>query len=281
MLGYSLHLPYPSLHNIKRYTSYDQYLKFYGIDVLQCIGFGLLLLLLLRFINNEKTYSYIVLFLGLVIFFLTPIIKSLDLSFIPLPILVYIQPIHYSLFPVFPWVSYIFLGAFFSYLYYNSLVKDSLYFLSRTIIKLFLTVSVINAVLFYFILNEDPKTSYSFFALKLSIVILIMFSLNIFFDKYKDKSFPIIEKFGRYSLLVYWFHLVLLYKKIRDNFSLVELIGQNMSFYSCFLISVIIIFCCLGLICFWESIKRNKFYTRITYIGIFLLASYIFFFTYY
>jgi len=280
VLGYSLHLPYLSLHNILRYTSEDQWLKFYGIDVLQCIGLGLLIILLLRtLISNDKIYSYSILIVGTIIFFATPIVNKLKLDFLPVPILVYIKDINYSLFPIFPWLSYILLGTFFGYLYFIHKENNEISF-SNKVVKYSLITSIVSAILFYFLLNENSKTSYSFFALKFSLVILIVFLFNIVSLKHQ-KSFKIIEKFGSYSLLVYWFHLVLLYKKIKDNQSIVELIGYSADFLTSFIISFIIAFSCLGLILVWETLKTKKIYKYGILYGLLFSFLYIFLFTYY
>ncbi len=74
LVGYLIHIPYFSLKNIIIYASPAELASFYSTDVLQCIGSGLLMLLLLRMIITSDTlYHFIITIIGLSIVFLTPI----------------------------------------------------------------------------------------------------------------------------------------------------------------------------------------------------------------
>ncbi len=56
--GYSLHLPILSLRRLMHFYSQDVLISFYNVDILQCIGFGLLFLFLTRLLfNTDKSYN--------------------------------------------------------------------------------------------------------------------------------------------------------------------------------------------------------------------------------
>ena len=59
IIGYALHLPFYSLSKTINQSTPQLLESFLAVDVLQCIGFGLLFLFLTRLlIKSDKTYHY-------------------------------------------------------------------------------------------------------------------------------------------------------------------------------------------------------------------------------
>ena len=93
--------------------------SFFYVDVLQCIGTSLLLLIgiYLIFCHNYRWFQNVVLTLGIGIFLLQPIYASCMLNFLPQTIANYFTSHNGSIFTLFPWFGYVCFGSFMSMLF--------------------------------------------------------------------------------------------------------------------------------------------------------------------
>lgn len=116
LIGYLLQF---NFKYIKYYIQGHFNPHFLGFHILQCIGVGLLCLLLFSFaISKFKQYSWL-LYLGLafLLFATTPLIRMQD-GFLPINAPTYIQNMIQGPetgFSIFPWIGYVFLGAGFGH----------------------------------------------------------------------------------------------------------------------------------------------------------------------
>ena len=113
--GYALQL---NFKNISYYLSGNINDRFFAFHVLQSIGFGILILLLLygfyRIINKRIQFSWILLVLGFAVFLIQPLINSYGNTHIPAKAPMFIQNLIHgpnSIFPLTPWVGFVFFGG--------------------------------------------------------------------------------------------------------------------------------------------------------------------------
>lgn len=113
--GYALQL---NFKNIRYYLSGNINDRFFAFHVLQCIGFGILILLVLygvyRIINKRIQFSWILLTLGFAVFLIQPLINSYGSIHFPAKAPMFIQNFLHgpnSIFPLTPWVGFVLFGG--------------------------------------------------------------------------------------------------------------------------------------------------------------------------
>ncbi len=217
-LGYLIRFPSFNIIDFSEVTPL-QWSIFFAVDILQLIGFGILIILMLAFISEKKgKKDNIVFLLGAVFFFgVWPLVAHIPWSnYFPLPLAAYFYQDHGSLFPLFPWVGFLLTGAILgSYLAQNPAIFKTTQFSFR--------LSKIGTILiFIFIMlklletntqNEAIKywtDSYGLISLRVGFV-LILNSL-VSFISLKLNSIPkLLVLIGRNTLLIYVVHLIILY----------------------------------------------------------------------
>jgi uncharacterized membrane protein len=256
LVGYLIHIPYFSLKNIFIYASPAELKSFYSTDVLQCIGSGLLVLLFLRMIIKSDTWYYsIITGIGLLIVFVTPYVWNVDFTrWIPLPIATYFNEIHGSLFPLFPWHGFLFLGASYGvFQQYNTNNKNNGAFTPYTVTALIVSISGI-VIMHY--LSKNPafniKPNAIFFITRFALVIVLL-HLCQWYLSVKNNPGGLFIVIGKESLLVYWLHLQVLYRHIFNGKSLEKIVSRQFNIIEC-----LIAFCFLTSLMFLIAILWNK-----------------------
>ena len=112
-IGYLLRIP------IFRWFTGKFGTYFMVIDVLQCIGLSLLLIVLLYKLvrQNHRTFSILMIFIGTLIFALEPLYRTYSATNIPLFFANYITKANGSIFTIIPWFGYMAYGAFIAFLF--------------------------------------------------------------------------------------------------------------------------------------------------------------------
>ena len=100
--------------------------SFLAVDVLQCIGVGLLFLFLTRLlIKSDKAYNYFLIASLFVVTFISPIFWKIEFAnYIPLFAANYFNRLHGSLFPIFPWLNFLLAGAIFAKYFVDAREKN-------------------------------------------------------------------------------------------------------------------------------------------------------------
>jgi len=112
VLGYALH--FPVLHFAQLATATDQqWRSFLAVDVLQLIGVSLLALqALVIVVRTRRAFMLASFAIAAGIVAASPACWRTDwVRLLPLPLAAYLSPATGSLFPLFPWASFVFIGA--------------------------------------------------------------------------------------------------------------------------------------------------------------------------
>ncbi|MEN3046338.1 MAG: heparan-alpha-glucosaminide N-acetyltransferase domain-containing protein [Candidatus Hydrothermales bacterium] len=244
LLGYTLHLPYFSLRKTLFNSTFDDVNRLLNIDILQCIGFSLLILQLLYFIlRREVLFLFgnyaLILLLTILAFYL---IKGYD----PKLPLFFSKFLKDSNFPLVPFSIYLFSGIYLGYLIKKVGEKNSSFFI-------FATLSFLNYVLMRSFLMDLSD-------IYLKILILGILSFLLFqFEEKKSFILRIVEVIGRESLFVYYAHLLLIYGSVFNKISLKFFFSGKLGFFEIYIIvlSLFLIFTFLSHI--WNFIKKRYF----------------------
>jgi len=266
LAGYSLHFPFsPIFHggNIF-YINWKPYLI---VDILQCIAIGLLILFVLRLIiKSTKAYDLIVLVSGLLIVIVSPLLDTIEFSgYVPPFFAAYFNRVYGSLFPLFPWLGFMFLGASACKYFLDSRKKreEKKYINRLTLIGFvlllfgyFFPLDFISGGIPYF------NSNYLFFFLRLGYVFLLLV-LCWYYAEFKKPGKSFVLDVSRESLLVYWLHLVLIYGVLWKGESLYTTVDHSFGVVNCIIMTLIISVLMIFVAKAWGEIKTKiKFFQK-------------------
>lgn len=210
-IGYSLRI------NIVSWLSGYFSPYFLVIDVLQCIGLSLILLIVLYALFKSYSYLFsVVLFLlGCGIFLSEPLYRDLVIDNVPLIFANFLTKVNGSVFTILPWFGYTAFGAFFATVFYRHAHRTHF---KKFTITTFFTAGIIliffsTDILFYFhrvtgyeLLYRCADFNYLFIRMG---NVLVLFGVFYTFERYLKQS--IISRIGEKTLSMYVIHFILLY----------------------------------------------------------------------
>ncbi len=235
VLGYLLRYPTATVVDFSQVTA-DQWNIFLAVDVLQCIGIGLLLLMICAWIAEKfNLHDYLVFAAGTLIFFLLhPVFANIQWKeFLPIPLSGYFYKGTGSIFPLFPWVGYVIAGGVFgSYLAKNPMVFKTVKFSTRIFVIGALLLG--GALLVNYLLQTQWNAGFDTWIdspllsiMRLGFVLIL--NAVVSFISLKAETIPrFLILVGRNTLLIYIVHLMILYGSAW-NPGLILLFGESLS----------------------------------------------------
>ncbi len=217
-LGYLIRFPSFNIIDFTEVTP-AQWVTFFAVDVLQLIGFGILFILLFAFISEKLGNKDNLVFslAALFFFILWPIAAEIPWeNYMSIPIAGYFYQKHGSLFPLFPWVGYLFCGAMLgSYLARNPAIFKSTKFSLKLAVwgtLLLFGFAVLKSIE---LISESVTIKYwadSIGLLCLRVGFVLVLNSVVSFISLRMNSIPkLLVLIGRNTLLIYVVHLVILY----------------------------------------------------------------------
>ena len=187
------------------------------VDVLQCIGLSLIILVGLHCIFKKSSYlfSTILLLIGLTCFITEPLYRNISLDTIPLFLANYITHANGSIFTIIPWFGYSAFGAFISTVFFRHVHRNR--FKTVTIIMFFIIGGFLINYSSFFLNKISVLTKielfkmsayYNFLFTRLGNV-LIIFSIFYTFENTLKQS--LVSRIGEKTLSIYIIHFILLY----------------------------------------------------------------------
>ncbi|MBS3944090.1 MAG: DUF1624 domain-containing protein [Melioribacter sp.] len=275
LAGYSIHMSYLSLRKISNPKYPHMLQEFLKVDILQCIAVGLILLFMLRIIiKSDKGFYVTVLLLDIFVLAFSPYAWKTDFAeFIPLGIANYFNRIHGSLFPLFPWLAFILTGALLGKLYVELKGKIGEEKFSKYLIYygagFFIgTVLLLNLLLPDSIVEIKPNPL--FFLQRVGVLIMLLGIFWFYINRFENYNSFILDV-SRESLMVYWLHLKILYKKFWDGKSIINFLGTPLSLLEIVLITVLLIVIMILLAKLWGWLKVK--YPVIISRGVLIIVS--------
>lgn len=285
LIGYLLHMPRFSLRALLLNLSLHGRHNFWGVDVLQSIAVSLfLLLLLVPLWRKPRFYFTFLAGAAVAVSLLTPFVFSLPIeTLLPAVVSGYVKRQLYSQFPLFPWLAFVWLGAFFSWLWQKSRQAAVE---ARFFRLLFAGGSALVAV--FFIIVLQPRTSITlgsfyparplFFFLKLGLVMMLFSFLWRGEQKWGNRP-ALVTAVGQESLLVYAVHIAVIYGGFFGPFghSLDFLIGRTRSWAEVAAMAAALALAMILLALGWRGLKKSRpeLAKKVFWIGTLLLATYM------
>ena len=226
-IGYALRIPIFRWFKGK----FDSY--FMVIDVLQCIGLSLLLIIFFYkiFQNYKYLFSVIMFAIATLIFISEPLYRSYEATGIPLFFANYLSKSNGSVFTIIPWFGYMAYGAFIATIFQRYLSRKS--FKTKIVIGFFaigLLLVYLSSTFLQLIFNYtsielfERVANFNYLFLRLGNV-LIIFGLFYAFEWFIKK--PLILKIGQKTLSIYVIHFIVLYGSF-TGWGLNRIIGKNL-----------------------------------------------------
>ncbi len=261
LVGYSVHMSFLSLRKLSNPNYPHMLQNFFMVDILQCIGVGLLILLFLRMaVRSDKVFYNTLWILTTIVLLIGPLMWKIDFAkFLPLSISNYFNRIHGSLFPLFPWVAFIFTGALTGKYYIEAKQKNEESIFARKLI-INGTVAFLTSVLLLNIILPSSfaeiKPNPIFFLERLG-VILVLLGLGWFYVNRIGNYNSFVLDVSRESLLVYWLHLKFIYKKFWNDKSIAEILGNDLNLWESFIIAILLIVIMIFVAKGWGYLKAK------------------------
>ena len=242
-IGYALRIP------IFRWLTGNFGTYFMVIDVLQCIGLSLILIVCIYLLARKKTlmFSVVMLCLGTLIFLCEFLYRTYSAEGIPLFFANYLTKANGSVFTIFPWFGYMTFGAFIATLFNRYLGKPKFKtiivtgFFVAGILLVYQSTNLLlwlSTVFEYSLFSEVANFNYLFIRLGNVLMIFGFFYAIEIYLKH-----PTILKIGQRTLSIYVIHFVLLYGSF-TGLGLNQILGKNLTPFEavfgaiCFLIAV-------------------------------------------
>lgn len=210
-LGYALRFSFWSL----MYGEVN--MSFLQVDVLQCIGLSLILLIVLYKIcfKNEWVLAILFLILWFGIFVSEPLYRTLKIEDAPALFVNYLTTQNGSVFNIIPWFGYVAFGGFIAVLFNkfghknNYKIYKIIGFIIIGFILMFYSSAILKTLDHWFNLPLFTQSSnYNYLFSRLGNVLLI-FGLFYTFETYLKQA--IITKIGQKTLSIYVIHFMIIY----------------------------------------------------------------------
>ncbi|MFA6599150.1 MAG: heparan-alpha-glucosaminide N-acetyltransferase domain-containing protein [Ignavibacteriaceae bacterium] len=259
LVGYSLHLPYFSLQKMLHKATPVEISQFINVDILQCIAFGLMALFLLRLlIKNDKVYIWLIFFLGAFSAWIAPYFWNTNSSHaLPMFFSNFLTRQDGSFFPLLPWLGFMFLGAVTSSYFIQAQEKGTIKIFFKNLSLAGLVFVVAGHLMLtegFFLQVKMPPPNYLFFILRLGYVFLI-FSACWFYENRIGLKENYILDVSRESLIVYWLHLQIIFRKIIGNQSLQDYVHQSLNVVEAITLTFVFIIVMMLVAKSWHVVK--------------------------
>jgi len=261
LIGYALHLPFFSLSQIVNEATPQQLESLLAVDILQCIALGLLFLFITRLlIKSDKVYNYFLIVSLVIVTLISPFLWKIEFTnFFPLVIANYFNRMHGSLFPIFPWISFLLAGAVFAKYFVDARENN----VEKKFIKISAGLGFVLLLLGHLFLSGlSPEAIKSvlpnpIFYLQRLGYIFVLFSICWWIDKKFNVKQSFVLDASRESLLVYWMHLIIIFGVFWSGKSFADKIGKTMSAFEATGSAIVLIILMIAVAKFWGWAKKN------------------------
>ncbi len=274
LIGYTLHIPRFSWAHCRYIAGDHAWELFFQADVLHCIAVSLLLLqVLLLVLRSEIRLYRAVVGLTLAIVFATPLMWDVDFrGILPLPIAAYMNGLHDSLFPLFPWSAFVFAGAITGWQYLRAKDRESAGG-TGAVVATMRSAAWIGAGIIAFSFALHPvasvvypvydywKFSPSFFFLRLGLVLLLCTGMFAYERLRGVSPRSVVTLIGRESLIVYVTHLLLIYGRF-GSFTFSDAVNRSFGYLQAGAVTVALFLLMTLLAFFWSRVKQGSLPVR-------------------
>lgn len=237
VFGYLLHLPFVSLRRVLSETSPEGWLRFFQVDILHCIAAGLLAMFFLRIIvKGDRSFERVLWICAAAAVAGAPFLWKVDFNRFLHPMAgAYFNSLHYSEFPLFPWVGFLFLGGVVGLKYLKAKRESAERMFARS-----LAMWGSGAVLAALLVGNGPALpgvsegilhQPGFFVLRAGCVLFFLAGCWAY-ERMRSITRGVVVDVSRQTLLVYVAHLLIIYGTFWNGRSLAGIYGQSLSLWA-------------------------------------------------
>jgi uncharacterized membrane protein len=263
LVAYYMHLPHFAFSAFLLPQRVTFWKGAFQVDVLQCIVVSLVVVnVLILLTRSPRRFAWCAAALGLGAALATPWFWSRDFSGrMPLSLALFLNPHGISLFPIFPWITFVLAGSCAAHLFLNAVErKDEVRFMRGAVL---VSAAVIMAALaardlpFFDSWNANfYRTSPSYVAIRIACVAIL--GAGLYFMEKRWGWYPrSVRLAGQESLLVYCGHLLLIYSILRQP-PVVTFLGREAGYGTCFLLSLGLILLMIVSAMLWHRLKQDR-----------------------
>jgi acyltransferase len=265
-LGYWIHLPFFSLRKTLKHLHLGSAGEFLKVDILQCIGVGLLLFTLVAvLLKKQKMVVAVSALLALGFFLAAPLVYKLHLgNFID-----YYLDYRLSLFPLFPWAGFLFAGVLCAYIY--SWLEKALFF----------KLALILGIAFFPWSFLFPTTFNGGWAIPGlltkfgGVFLLLWFSHQL--ASTRGRWSQVLVKAGKEPLFVYVLHLFIIFGSVFKQ-GLSRQFNNSLTVLDALLLCLVVQLLVFALALLYHEVKEKHPFTWRILFYLFWLVFFIFFF---
>jgi len=263
LVAYYIHLPHFGISRFLTERDPAFWKRALQVDVLQCIVLSLLLVNVLILIGRRpRVFFWMAAAAAAAAALATPWIWGQDFSGrLPLAIALYLNPHGVSLFPLFPWISFLLAGSCLAHLFLNAVAAKA----DARVMRLVMIAGGA-AIAAGWLARELSlfsawqagfyRTSPLYVLIRLGCVLVICSGLY-FLEKGRGWVPHAVRLAGQESLLVYTLHLLLIFSVLRSR-TVAAVLGREAGYGACLLMSAAIILLMIALARVWHSRKQKS-----------------------
>jgi len=261
VVGYSLHLPFFSLSRLRELHDPQTWLPFFQADILQTISVSLFMAALVAaFVRSEAAVFRTIGALALIFIFAAPVVREADLGAFPAWLTPYLTMQVKTQFPLFPWAAFLLGGAVVGMLFIRSAEKSRARGFMKSMLWISLAVTAASLLAELLPVTIYPhhdfwKGSPEFFFVRFGIVLIALWGLWQYEQKYPQAGSSPVSLFGQESLLVYVVHLLVVYGYTYE-YSFIRMFGPTLRYPQTFGLFAALALAMYALAYGWHSIKR-------------------------
>jgi fucose 4-O-acetylase-like acetyltransferase len=177
----------------------------------------------------------------------------------PMPLACYLNSVHGSFFPLFPWMGFLFAGAYACIVYMKFRSENREEFYINRIMLAGIAAFAACTIILTFLKNEpsfEIKPDPFFFLQRLGIVFLALGLCWKYVNRFGEKS-SYVTDVSRESLLIYFLHLQVIYRKVWDDKSIENLVNFKFGVVEALLATIILITSMIAVAKIWGSFKAR------------------------
>ena len=260
LLGYAIHFPVPRFSLLTTLTD-EQWRSFLQVDVLQLIGATFLIIqMLVLVVRSRRTFMVTVFILATAVLGLTHPVWSIDWwQLLPGWLAAYISPARGSLFPLFPWATYVLFGAGLGQIYVG---WGAARLASYTLYVLFVPGVALSALGWGLAAIENAPwgpDAWNFMPIQLAIRIgacLILLSGIARASQQLTRLPHVFAAVAQETLLIYFVHLCVVYGSIWNN-GLAVYYAASLGPMATFVCVIFLLASMAGLGWYWHGLKHS------------------------
>jgi uncharacterized membrane protein len=260
LVAYYIHLPYFGLSKFLSPQGLPFWKAAFQVDVLQCIVVSLLVAdLLMLPARKPSRFGAIAALAAAGVIIATPWMWSQDFTGrVPLHLAMFLNPNGRSLFPIFPWMSFVFAGCCVGNFFLSAAErKEDARLMTRllplSVAGIAIALILSQASILSYWNKNFYLTSPLYVVIRLCCVLLICAGWYFMEKRLNYVPHPI-RLAGQESLLVYCTHLLLIFSVLRRS-QVTPYLGRQLGYGSCFVLSAAIAILMILLARIWHEWK--------------------------